>query len=634
MNLLLDLNPDQKRAVTHFTGPAIVLSGPGSGKTKVITHRVAYLIKERNIPPEKILAVTFTNKAANEMKERVAKLLSLSPTDHRLRQEEAKAVVGRPSAVSTPIMGTFHAICARILRANGRSLGISPNFVILDEDDSLTLIKEVMKELDFDPKRNSPASIKAAIESAKNELIGPKDYASYSGGYFHEIVAKVYTAYQEKLEKQNALDFEDLLMKVVILFQKSKNILEKYQKQWQFILVDEYQDTNRAQYIFTKLLSGGHHNVFVVGDAAQAIYGWRGADFRNILNFSRDFPESKVFNLEQNYRSTRKILAAATSVIAQNRSHPILNLWTQNPEGDPIIIYEAKDELEEASFAIRVINKIIDNPDFSYRSFAVLYRTNAQSRVIEEAFLREGLPYVLVGGTRFYERREVRDILAYLRLIANPDDNSAYKRVINTPPRGIGPAALQAKGNPKVTEFNRLIDGLRKKGEEVTTIELVDLVLSETGYLNWLDDGSVEAAARVENVKELRSVATEFPDLTDFLENVALVEREYGPQKPSLEKQRPDAVTLMTAHAAKGLEFPVVFMVGMEEGLFPHSRSLLDNNELEEERRLCYVGITRAKSQLYLTFARERLYFGQRSEGVPSRFISDIPTEVTTVIAF
>jgi len=634
VNLLLTLNPNQKLAATHFMGPAIVLSGPGSGKTKVITHRIAYLIKERGIPPEQILAVTFTNKAAGEMKERVAKLLSLPPTDHRLQQEEAKAVVGRPSAVSIPITGTFHAICARILRTDGHSLGISPNFVIFDEDDSLALIKEAMKELDLDPKRFSPASIKAAIEGAKNELVGPKDYANYSSGYFQETVTKVYAVYQEKLENQNALDFEDLLMKVVVLFQEFKSILEKYQRRWQFILVDEYQDTNRAQYVFTKLLSSGHHNVFVVGDAAQAIYGWRGADFRNILNFSADFPESKIFNLEQNYRSTKKILSAATAVISQNRSHPVLNLWTENPQGSPVVIYEAKNELEEANFIIRAINKLFTGPDFPYRSFAVLYRTNAQSRVIEEAFLHEGLPYVLVGGTRFYERREVKDIIAYLRLIANPADDLSYKRVINTPPRGIGPAALRQPGNPRVAEFNRLIGDLRQKGEKITTIELVDLVLSETGYLGWLDDGSLEAAARVENVKELRSVAAEFPAITDFLENVALVEREYGPQKPSLEKEKPDAVTLMTAHAAKGLEFPVVFMVGMEEGLFPHSRSLLDNNELEEERRLCYVGITRAKSQLYLTFARERLYFGQRSEGVPSRFISDIPGEVATVIAF
>ncbi|OGY26622.1 MAG: hypothetical protein A2Z24_02265 [Candidatus Woykebacteria bacterium RBG_16_44_10] len=658
MDVLQSLNPVQRKAAAHTTGPAIVLSGPGSGKTKVITHRIAYLIKEKSIDPTNILAVTFTNKAANEMKERVAKLLSLQHTD---RRPEKKTSVGRePRSVDLPLMGTFHSICARILRTDGHFFGIGPNFIIFDEDDSLALIKEVMKELEIDPKRFSPSSIKTAIEGAKNELVGPKDYPTYAAGYFQEVVAKVYQNYQEKLEKQNALDFDDLLMKIVLLFQKFPAVLEKYQKRWHFILVDEYQDTNKAQYVFTKLLASKRHNVFAVGDASQAIYGWRGADFRNILNLSQDFSKSKIFNLEQNYRSTKKILNAATAVISHNRSHPILNLWTQNPEGDPIIIYEAKNELEEAGFIIRVINKMagyrqqgtvyseseqtathtpaspvgrLPPPPLNYKDFAVLYRTNAQSRVLEEALLHEGIPYTLVGGTRFYDRREVKDVLAYLRLIVNLADSVSYKRVVNIPPRGIGPAAIKAK-SIKFKGFESLLEGLRKNSEGKPTIETIDIVLEVTKYLDWLDDGSIEAAARVENVKELRSVATEFPNLTDFLENVTLVEREYGPQRPSIEKERPDAITLMTAHAAKGLEFPVVFMVGMEEGLFPHSRSLLDTNELEEERRLCYVGITRAKSQLYLTFARQRLYFGQRSEGVPSRFIADIPKESVTVIAF
>ncbi|OGY23694.1 MAG: hypothetical protein A2126_02520 [Candidatus Woykebacteria bacterium GWB1_45_5] len=631
MDILKSLNPVQKQAVTYLTGPAIVLSGPGSGKTRVITHRIAYLIKENDVAPEQILAVTFTNKAANEMRERVAKLLGSQSTVNSLRKK--KTVDIRPKAVGLPLMGTFHSICAKILRVDGRYLGINPNFIISDEDDSLALIKELMKRLDIDSKRFSAASIKASIEDAKNELVGPKEYAAYTAGYFQEVVKKVYQDYQEKLEKQNALDFEDLLMKVVLLFQKFPPILEKYQRRWQFILVDEYQDTNRAQYIFTKLLSAARRNVFVVGDAAQAIYGWRGADFRNILNFSEDFPESKTFNLEQNYRSTKKILTAATAVISQNRSHPILHLWTENPDGGPIIIYEAKNELEEADFIVRAINKLMTGPAFSFHSFAVLYRTNAQSRVVEEAFLHEGVPYILVGGTRFYERREVKDVLAYLRLIANPTDTISYKRVVNVPPRGIGPAAIKSEG-PKVKQFESLLKDLRNKTKGLPTIEIIDIVLGETKYLGWLDDGSIEAAARVENVKELRSVATEFPNIYDFLEDVALVEREYGPQRPSIEKEKPDAVTLMTAHAAKGLEFPVVFMVGMEEGLFPHSRSLLDTNELEEERRLCYVGITRAKSQLYLTYATQRLYFGQRGEGIPSRFIADIPEELSTVIAF
>ena len=613
------LNSDQKQAVAHFLGPALVLSGPGSGKTRVITHRIAYLIKERGITPEEILAVTFTNKAANEMKERVTKLLLLRTRNHQL---------------GNPLIGTFHSLGAKILREDGGYLGLGKGFVIFDEDDSLALIKEVTRQLNIDPKRFSSRSIKGSIGGAKNELIGVREYSNLAQGFFQqEIVASVYNLYQKGLEEHNAADFEDLLMKVVILFEKYPEILKKYQTRWQFILVDEYQDTNRAQYIFSKLLATNHHNIFVVGDASQAIYGWRGADFRNILNFERDFPETKVFNLDQNYRSTKKILAAATEIISKNRSHPILNLWTENPEGSPIILYEANNEVDEADFLCRVINKLISNQNFSYQSFAVLYRTNAQSRVIEEVFLREVIPYILVGGVRFYERREVKDVLAYLRLVLNSQDKVSYKRVVNVPSRGIGPIALKALGE-KIDAFNKFLEQLRENSRGLTSLEIIDLVLSQTKYLEWLDDGSTEGAARIENVKELRSVASEFPLLTDFLENVALVEREYGPAKPSLEKQKPNAVTLMTAHAAKGLEFPVVFMVGMEEGLFPHSNSQGDSFEIEEERRLAFVGITRAKEQLYLSFARKRLYFGAKIEGILSRFILEIPAELIIPIRF
>ena len=613
------LNSDQKQAVAHFLGPALVLSGPGSGKTRVITHRIAYLIKERGITPEEILAVTFTNKAANEMKERVTKLLLLRTRNHQL---------------GNPLIGTFHSLGAKILREDGGYLGLGKGFVIFDEDDSLALIKEVTRQLNIDPKRFSSRSIKGSIGGAKNELIGVREYSNLAQGFFQqEIVASVYNLYQKGLEEHNAADFEDLLMKVVILFEKYPEILKKYQNRWQFILVDEYQDTNRAQYIFSKLLATNHHNIFVVGDASQAIYGWRGADFRNILNFERDFPETKVFNLDQNYRSTKKILAAATEIISKNRSHPILNLWTENPEGSPIILYEANNEVDEADFLCRVINKLISNQNFSYQSFAVLYRTNAQSRVIEEVFLREVIPYILVGGVRFYERREVKDVLAYLRLVLNSQDKVSYKRVVNVPSRGIGPIALKALGE-KIDAFNKFLEQLRENSRGLTSLEIIDLVLSQTKYLEWLDDGSTEGAARIENVKELRSVASEFPLLTDFLENVALVEREYGPAKPSLEKQKPNAVTLMTAHAAKGLEFPVVFMVGMEEGLFPHSNSQGDSFEIEEERRLAFVGITRAKEQLYLSFARKRLYFGAKIEGILSRFILEIPAELIIPIRF
>ncbi len=605
------LNQVQKQAVEFFKGAAMVLSGPGSGKTRVITHRIASLIKERGILAQKILAVTFTNKAAREMKERVVALL------------------GNSSA--TPMMGTFHSICARILREDGLFVGLSKSFVIYDEDDALSLIKEILKELDINPKQFSPSSIKSAIESSKNELIGPEEYSSLAQGFFQqEIVSKVYLLYQSGLVENNAADFDDLLTKTVLLLQKFPDVLKKYQDRWEFILVDEYQDTNKAQYTFTKLLASKNRNIFIVGDASQAIYGWRGADFRNILNFSRDFPECKIFNLEQNYRSTKKILQAATSVISKNRSHPILNLWTENQEGSSVVLYQGNNEAEEAGFVIRMINKLMGQSALSFGDFAVLYRTNAQSRVIEEALLREGLSYILVGGVRFYERREIKDIVAYLKILSNPKDQVSYKRVVTVPSRGIGPAAIKSGGG-KVEIFEKLLEKLRNGIGGKPTIDMIDLVLSETKYLEWLDDGSIEAAARIENVKELRSVAAEFPVLEDFLENVTLVEREYGPEKPS-QKSTTEAVTLMTAHAAKGLEFPIVFLIGMEEGLFPHSRSLQDPGELEEERRLCYVALTRAKEQVFLTYATQRLYFGQRSEGIPSRFLFDIPEELITAI--
>jgi DNA helicase-2/ATP-dependent DNA helicase PcrA len=615
MDLLKNLNPGQAAAAGHFTGPALVLSGPGSGKTRVITHRIAHLIKEKGVRPENILAVTFTNKAANEMKERVLHLLS--------------------NEFSLPIMGTFHSICSRILRESGGYIGINTNFVIFDDDDSLSLIKGVMKDLNINTKQFSPNTVKNSIESSKNELIGPQEYGSFAQGFFQrEIVTKVYLAYQKDLEDQNGLDFEDLIRKTVLLFEKEPKLLEKYQNRFQFILIDEYQDTNKSQYIFTKLLAAKHRNLFVVGDAAQAIYGWRGADYKNILNFSSDFAEAKVYNLDQNYRSTKKILSAASAVISQNRSHPVLSLWTDNTEGSPLVVYEAKNELEEAGFITRIINRSVSNQSgLSYGSFAVLYRTNAQSRVIEESFLQEGIPYVLVGGTRFYERREIKDILAYLRLVLNPKDKTAFKRVVNTPPRGIGPAALKDKANPKMRNFEELLTELRIKSANLQTLDIINLILEKTKYRDWLDDGSLEAASRIENIKELGSVAATFPNLVDFLENVALVEREYDSAASQRGDQK-DAVTLMTFHAAKGLEFPVVFMIGMEEGLFPHSRSFMDRDELEEERRLCYVGITRAKEQVYLTYTQQRLYFGQRSEGMPSRFLIEIPPDLVTTIRF
>lgn len=438
--------------------------------------------------------------------------------------------------------------------------------------------------------------------------------------------------YQDLLKENQALDFDDLLMQTVVLFEKYPDILEKYQNRFKYILVDEYQDTNKSQYILTKLLSSSHENICIVGDASQAIYGWRGADYRNILNFQKDFPKTKVVNLDQNYRSTKNILEIAKNIISQNRSHPVLELWTENSEGVPTVVYQAKNELEEAAFVVRTIRNLSEKQNYDLSSFAILYRTNAQSRVLEEALLREGVPYRLVGGTRFYDRREIRDVLAYLRLIDNPKDSLSFKRIVNTPPRGIGPKALLEKENPKVTAFKDLLTNLRVKSENQNTIDIIDLVLSATSYLTYLDDGSEESLSRIENVKELRSVAAEFPKIGDFLENVSLVEDNALPKQRNSNNS--DSVTLMTMHSAKGLEFPVVFIIGMEEGLFPHSQSLTDNLGVEEERRLCYVGVTRAQEQLYLTYTQTRLYFGARTEGIISRFILEIPEELLIPIRF
>lgn len=606
-SILAQLNDIQKQAVEQTEGPVLVLSGPGSGKTRIITYRIAYLI-EKGIAPENILSVTFTNKAANEMKERIHTLSEHAPA----------------------WMGTFHSICSKILRKSGYFIGIPPNFVIYDEADSLDLIKDLLKDLGFSPKQISANAVGYYISDAKNNLIDPQEYARLAQGYFQEAVAKIYFRYQESLRKAHSLDFDDLIMEAVRLFQENKGVLEKYQNQFQYILVDEYQDTNHAQYVLSKLLAQKHHNICIVGDMSQSIYLFRGADFRNILNFERDFPETKKFHLEQNYRSTKTIISAATKVISRNRTHPVLDIWTENEEGVPIVVYESRNEREEAEFVIRMIKNL--SVKYKFSDFVVLYRTNAQSRVLEEAMLREGLPYTLVGGVRFYERREIKDILAYLRLLINKEDSVSLKRTINVPPRGIGPVALKDPTNFKVLRFLKTLEGLRGEGRGLSSLETIDLVVKTIGYLEYLDDGTPEGQARVENVKELRSVASEFPQLADFLENVALVEQEYFPDKANGEKE--DSVTLMTLHSAKGLEFSVVFMVGMEEGLFPHSRSLLDHQELEEERRLCYVGMTRAKHQLYFTYAQERLYFGSRSAGIISRFLADIPEESVIPIKF
>ena len=591
-NLLDDLNPVQKEAVKATEGPTLIMAGAGSGKTKALTHRVAYLIKEKAVPPENICVLTFTNKASDEMKGRIIKLLSYQPKTSNL-----------------PTMGTFHFFCARILRKDGHLIGLPPSFSIYDEHDALDAIKEAMKHLDLSPQKSSPSGIKNTISQAKNEMISSLEYPQYARGYYQETVAKIYLEYQKILEKNKAVDFDDLLLLTVKLFQTYPEVLSQYQLQFRYILIDEYQDTNTVQYLLSKLLAHRYKNICVVGDASQSIYMFRGADFRNIVNFQRDYPGARVFNLEQNYRSTQIILDAAFAVISKNNSHPILKLWTNNPPGEKIEVVETRNEEEEALFIVSKIKKF----NFPLSSCAVLYRTNAQSRSLEEIFLKAGVPYILVGGIRFYERKEIKDILAYPRLLANSEDSISKNRI-------------EKIGKTRANRFRELFS---ETLTNYTTLELLDLILQKTDYLDYLDDGADSGKSRIENVKELRSVAQQYPNLIEFLENVALVESEYSSdEKLKRGQNKKETVTLTTLHQAKGLEWPMVFIVGMEEGLFPHSRSLLNPNELEEERRLCYVGITRAKERLFLTYTRQRLYFGTRSNNLVSRFVIDLPEEL------
>ncbi len=592
-SILTQLNPAQQEAVAFGEGPLLILAGAGSGKTRALTYRAVYLIQEKKIPSNNILLLTFTNKAAGEMKERIQKLLGHSHPN-------------------LPFAGTFHSFCARLLRKEGKVMGIPVNYSIYDESDQIETIKLAMIKVDIPTKEYKPASILNTISQAKNELISAMEYPQYARGHFQEAVARVYLAYQKLLKDYQALDFDDLLFETVRLFQKEKPVLKKYQNQFQYVLIDEYQDTNQAQYALTKLLANKWRNLCAVGDAAQAIYGWRGANYRNLMNLKNDFLDLTIINLERNYRSTQNILQAANEVIKKNTRHPILKLWTKNEAGDKVTAFETGNELEEAQYIINTI--VSQNGDYS--DYVVLYRTNAQSRVIEEAFLHAGLPYILVGGTRFYERKEIKDCLAYLRLLANPKDMASYKRI-------------QKLGKRRMKKFMDFAEEFDKKKSKtkLTTLKILDKVLRATDYLDLYEKKDEKDLARLENIKELRSVATEFPKLDSFLENVALVQQEYLPQHP-LGNKKKNAVTLMTAHAAKGTEFPVVFMVGMEEGLFPHSRSMMDKEELEEERRLCYVGMTRAKKKLHLLYTRQRLYFGQRSANPPSRFLADIPQDL------
>lgn len=612
---LSSLNEVQKEAVTFGQGPVLILAGAGSGKTRALTYRMAYLVSQ-GIKPQNILGVTFTNKAASEMKQRVAKLLG--------------------GAEASPFLATFHSFCARILRQEISVLGYPRSFSIYDEDDQKSLVKNVIKKLDLDPKRFNPAAALSLISKAKADLLDPTDLAETEKGYFYEHLVDIYHEYQKALKENKALDFDDLLNFTIEILRQEEDVLAKYQSRYQYVLVDEYQDTNQAQYVLTKLLAAPQNNLTVVGDAAQSIYSWRGATIKNILSFETDYPNAQIFNLEQNYRSTKNILDAATAVILPNKNvHPVLFLKTDNEAGNNLTLYEAEDEVDEAQFVVSQIEK-----GGRFSESAILYRTNAQSRPLEEVLLNKGIPYKLIGGTRFYERREIKDILAYLRFIQNRQDSLSFERIVNVPIRGVGKVALTSfKKGKKVEEiekFLNLIQRYRELSSRVVVLDLLDKLLSEIGYQNYLDDGTEEGVLRWENVKELRSVAANFSQLPaqesllSFLENVALVEAEYLPDYP-LSDSNSDAVTLMTIHAAKGLEFSNVFLVGMEEGIFPHARSLYSQTELEEERRLCYVGITRARKNLFLTYTRNRLYFGSRLPRPISRFAVDIPAELLDI---
>ncbi len=598
-----ELNNEQRQAVEHTGSPLLIMAGAGSGKTKTLTYKAAYLIHSRAITSDQLLMVTFTNKAASEMKERLLKILRES---------------GNGQYQRVPSVGTFHSISARILRQNPEPLGLSRDFVIYDDADQESLVKELLGNLEIDPKRFKPRSIMSTISSAKQEMVTAEQYRGMAHGQFQEIVAEVYLKYQKQLSAYGAVDFDDLLNMGVRLFQENPAILERYQDLYRYIFVDEYQDTNTAQYLFTTLLAKKYKQVTVVGDASQSIYRWRGADYRNMTRLKKEYENLKEIQLFQNYRSTQNILDAAYCVIANNKNHPILSLKTDAGEGEKITLIEAYSGNDEAGRIVEEIQNLVSK-DSKWSDIALLYRTNSQSRSIEEAFIRAGIPYVLVGGTKFYERKEVKDVLSYLRVVLNPDDGISYKRA-----EKLGKRKLAS-----VLELRQEIDLLTTPPSE-----LLEKILEKSQYLSQFDEEIEEEFVRIENVKELQSVATEFEDLAEFLENIALVQSEYfaGEKlEKNGQKEKPNAVTLMTLHAAKGLEFPIVFLIGMEEGLFPHSRSLMEIEEMEEERRLAYVGITRAKHKLYLSWAKQRVIWGNVGSQNRSRFIEEI--DPTLIVA-
>ncbi len=639
--LLSGLNPVQQEAVKTTDGPLLLMAGAGSGKTRVLTHRIAYLMAEKHVAPWNILAITFTNKAAREMKERVESILGPGADDIWI--------------------STFHSMCVRILRRDIDRIGINRNFSILDTADQLSVIKGILKERNLDPKKFDPRSILGTISSAKNELTEPEEFSKVAGGYYDQVVSDVYTDYQKKLLKNQSLDFDDLIMTTIKLFDRVPEVLEFYQRKFQYIHVDEYQDTNRAQYMLVKQLAERFQNLCVVGDSDQSIYRWRGADITNILSFEKDYPNASVILLEQNYRSTKRILRAANEVIKNNSNRKPKNLWTENDEGIKISYYRGDNEFGEGQFVAGKIHQLHSSGTRKLSDIAILYRTNAQSRVIEETLLKAGLNYNIVGGTKFYDRKEIKDILAYLRLVSNPDDDISFTRIVNVPKRGVGATSLEkiasyaamnglsffqaiqqvdfigvsAKAANALDSFRQMIENLTNMQDYLSITELTEEILDKTEYREMLKaEKSIEAQSRLENIDEFLSVTKNFEQksedktLVAFLTDLALIADIDQLDQQEEESGGKDAITLMTLHAAKGLEFPVVFLMGLEEGVFPHSRSLMEEAEMEEERRLAYVGITRAEQELYLTNAKMRTLFGRTNMNPESRFIAEIPDDL------
>ncbi|PJZ00635.1 MULTISPECIES: DNA helicase PcrA [Bacillus] len=639
--LLSGLNPVQQEAVKTTDGPLLLMAGAGSGKTRVLTHRIAYLMAEKHVAPWNILAITFTNKAAREMKERVESILGPGADDIWI--------------------STFHSMCVRILRRDIDRIGINRNFSILDTADQLSVIKGILKERNLDPKKFDPRSILGTISGAKNELTEPEEFSKVAGGYYDQVVSDVYADYQKKLLKNQSLDFDDLIMTTIKLFDRVPEVLEFYQRKFQYIHVDEYQDTNRAQYMLVKQLAERFENLCVVGDSDQSIYRWRGADIANILSFEKDYPNASVILLEQNYRSTKRILSAANEVIKNNSNRKPKNLWTENDDGVKISYYRGDNEFGEGQFVAGKIYQLHSSGKRKLSDIAILYRTNAQSRVIEETLLKAGLNYNIVGGTKFYDRKEIKDILAYLRLVSNPDDDISFTRIVNVPKRGVGATSLEkiasyaamnglsffqaiqqvdfigvsAKAANALDSFRQMIENLTNMQDYLSITELTEEILDKTEYREMLKaEKSIEAQSRLENIDEFLSVTKNFEQksedktLVAFLTDLALIADIDQLDQKEEESGGKDAITLMTLHAAKGLEFPVVFLMGLEEGVFPHSRSLMEEAEMEEERRLAYVGITRAEQELYLTNAKMRTLFGRTNMNPESRFIAEIPDDL------